>query len=259
LFCNIIFFSYNFLFFSQSFIIKLTITFSNSNSKILCKPKYKKRSDTTTTDHEQWLSENGANVKSVLVGTSMFERFSYMPEAKRAWLECEKLDANTVFNCSVGGDKIESILYRLETRRILDSIPLQANIDKVILMAGANDVEKGKVDQMICGMNQILQIILKRFPNSKIYIFGVYPRRSENEKISEENLAAIVKEFNARLEKVVLDSSGGARNCSFHNFGSDVLVSETGKIDQSFFEDSVHFNLQGYRLLAKHIEEILNE
>lgn len=51
---------------------------------------------------------------------------------------------------------------------ILDQVPLTAPVKTVILMAGANDVEKGNIAEMIDDMRSIIAIITHRFPEFKL-------------------------------------------------------------------------------------------
>ena len=217
--------------------------------KHVCEPKYKKRSHQTTDKHKVWLAAHGDKIKTVLIGTSMFERALYMKEAQSMWKK-HGLDEDTIFNCSVGGDRIENILYRLESRKILDSIPSSVAVTTVIIMAGANDVEKGDIDGMISGMEQIIAIVRHRFPHAQLHVLGMYPRRSK--QVPEEILLKRVTVFNERLSGIVNQDE----YAQYHYFGNDVLHPQ-GYVDEKFFVDTVHFNKMGYNLMAAHLKWLL--
>lgn len=215
------------------------------------KPKWKKRSEDTTNKHVEYLS--GTENDIVLIGTSMFERFQYVPAGQNAW-NAHNLNTKNIFNCGVGGDRIENILYRIKDRKVLKymkNIP-----SKMIVMCGANDVDGNKpVDLLADGVYQILNCIRERFPDqkrTKLYLIGAYPRKSD--KISEENVYKRVLDFNTKIQKL------NAKNLDFtyHYFGNDVLDAD-GKIKKEYFTDIVHFNDKGYDLFAKHLKDIMDD
>lgn len=210
-----------------------------------CQRKWKKRShETTVNDHIPFLNDH-SNIDTVLVGTSMFERFKYVDYALNAWNDVID-QSKTVFNCSVGGDRICNILYRLKDQNILNCIQNQPQ--KFILMCGANDIEKEKIHIMINGVEQIMGIIKSKFPSTKLIIFGMYPRKSD--KISPETLLIKVNDFNEKLKNLT-----DKLNVDFYNFGNDVL--NKGLIDPQFFDDNVHFNDKGYKLFAKRLAQFV--
>ena len=104
-----------------------------------------------------------------------------------AW-EKYNLNKEAMFNCYVGGDKICNILYRIKTMKILDYILRDPHPQpqQIIVMGGANDVERGNTAEMVNGLCQILDLVHERFPGAFIDVCGVYPRRSE--KIPEHKV-----------------------------------------------------------------------
>lgn len=211
-----------------------------------CQPKWKKRSEETTKKyHEEFLEKNNTP-SNVFIGTSMFERFGYTPEGMKAW-EKYGLDKNNIFNCSVGGDRICNILYRLLDLRILDHI--KDSPQKTILMCGANDIEKENINIMVDGVKQIITHVKTHFPATKLIVLGMYPRKSD--KLSESQVYSRVLEFNSNI-KALTDNL----NIEYHYFGDDIL--DTNKeIKTECLVDNVHFSEIGYNLFAKRLSKLL--
>lgn len=209
-------------------------------------PKYKKRShDTTLSTHIPELESN-PNPQVILLGTSMFERFRYMPEAQRAWKKCQ-LDQYNIFNCGVGGDQICNILYRLQTLDILNHIKTCPRL--TILMAGANDIEKGNIDEMVNGMQQIIRHVKTKFPATNMCVLGMYPRKSD--KYTEADVYKRVVEYNQKLK----EHCNGV-GIAFQYYGDDIL-GPTGNIDLNYFVDNVHFSGRGYNRFAERLRALI--
>lgn len=208
-------------------------------------PKYKKRSDETTNSHIEELGKN-STPDVLLIGTSMFERFRYAPEAEKGWKQFG-LDQQNIFNCGVGGDKICNILYRLLDRNVLDHITHDPRL--TIIMCGANDIERTKIDEMIDGTYQIIKHVKNKFPSTKLHILGIYPRKSD--KLDESNVYSRMKEYNDKLEKLCL-----GLNISYDWYGSDIMGSDD-MIDTSHLVDNVHFSEVGYSKFAERLAKII--
>jgi len=212
---------------------------------MLCQSKWKTRSVDTTNNHHIPQLQKYPNPDIVFIGDSMFERFIYAPEAKPAWRD-NGLNKLNIFNCSVGGDKISNILYRLIDLKILDYVQNQPS--KFVVMVGANDIETTKEDIMVDGVLQIIQIIRKKSPSCQITLFGMYPRLSQ--KIGEDVMYQRVLKFNEKLKEYCQKE-----NIDYHYFGDDVV--KDGKIQSENFVDLVHFSSEGYSLFAKRLADVL--
>ena len=109
----------------------------------------------------------------------MFERFLFVEEAQSNWMK-HRLCNDNIFNCSVGGDRICNILFRLSEKRILDAVTSASTVRQIVLMGGANDLERSNIDEILDGMEQIINIVHERCPHAHIDVCGVYPRASES-------------------------------------------------------------------------------
>ena len=211
-----------------------------------CVAKWKKRSEETTqTVHIPFL-ENRPNPVNILIGTSMFERFQYTAEGTSAWA-AHSLDKKSCFNCSCGGDCVCNILYRLSELKVLNYV--KNDPKKCIIMAGANDIECGKIAVILDGMTQIISLVKKRFPTSELHLLAMFPRISDD--ISEDVLFNKIKEYNGLLKELATQMS-----INFHDFSANV-IDNRGKTLRKMFVDNVHFSAAGYDQLAKELSVIL--
>jgi lysophospholipase L1-like esterase len=177
----------------------------------------------------------------------MFERFRYMPEAESAWKKYQ-LDQHNIFNCGVGGDQICNILYRLVDLNVLSHITTNPRI--TILMAGANDIEKGNIDEMVNGMLQIIHHIKTRFPATKLQVIGMYPRKSD--KYAESKVYERVLEYNGKLKEQCK-----VLNISYTYYGDDILTMDKTSIDPKCLVDNVHFSNYGYNRFAERLHNLI--
>lgn len=214
----------------------------------ICVPKWKKRTAETVAKHKEFLNAKGDDIDIIFFGDSMFERFIHTSEGKPAYQDL--LSGHRIFNCSVGGDRIRHMLWRLTEADILDDV--RSKPTKVIILAGANDVEyRNVIDEMIDGYTQILDIFTSRFPNAQIDVIGVYPRMAN--KVSEDKLYATITLFNNKLKELVNEYE----NVNHWYFGNDV-IDQDNKTISDYFVDNVHFSKQGYILFANHLAELIN-
>ncbi len=209
------------------------------------KAKWKKRSNDTTNKHIKILKKMNPDI--ILIGTSMFERFNYVKDATNEWNR-HGLDQCNIFNCGVGGDRIENILFRLKTKDILSHVQSEPN--KIIIMCGANDIEENTPNLMIDGLNQILSLICDKFKNSEIIVLGMYPRKSN--EVTESILYKKITQYNDMIQDLIKSDYDMIK---YYYFGSDVL--KGNRIDKKFFKDTVHFNRIGNNLFAKHLSELV--
>lgn len=200
-------------------------------------PKYKQRSlDTHNKTHLPYLESNVPDV--ILIGDSMFERFEWRDDAKAVWQD--KLAKYNIGNFGVGGDKIENILYRIIDLGLLKYF--KETPKKIIVMAGANDIERTPIGVMIDGINQIIYKLELTFPLAKFYVFGMLPRIAD--KIPEEKIFSKVVDFNNHLSKM---------NGITYSWCGDKLIDANNKTIRKYFVDNVHLNKEGYDIFADEI------
>ena len=190
----------------------------------------------------------------VLIGTSMFERFTYEEAALKAFTDAG-LDKFKIFNCGVGGDRLCNILYRLDTLKVLDHFKSPPKL--VILEGGANDVDRKNMNipEFIDGMKQLINIVRARWPETKIVVLGVYPRKSPN--VEAGNMLARIKNISDQLADLCLSFGPGV---FFRDWSQDVLSSDGSCqkiINTDDFVDDVHFSKSGYDKFARRIHQLI--
>lgn len=180
----------------------------------------------------------------------MFERFGYMPEAQIAWKKYA-LDLCNIFNCSVGGDRICNVLYRLKDMKILDRIK-GGDPKLCVILVGANDIEKTPVNVMVEGTKSIVQHVKTKFPSTKVVLLGMYPRQAK--KIEESVIYQRVQEFNSKLEQYANETQ-----IQFEYYGDDILDKESDKIWLPCLVDLVHFSALAYSKFARRLSNLFVE
>ena len=142
-----------------------------------------------------------------------------------------------VRNFGFGWDRIENVLWRVYHGE-LDGF----EAEQVVMMLGTNNLHLNTNEEILGGLELLLNAIKIRQPNSKILVFGIYPRKEKENRIYELNLKI------AQL--------AGTLNINFADVGK-VLLNENGKINEPLFSDGLHPNKKGYQKLAPNIRKYL--
>ena len=84
---------------------------------------------------------------------------------------------NNFRNRGIGGDRTDQVLKRLFE-------VTQGKPKKILLEIGVNDLFQGiSIDSVFLNIKQIVRIIQKSTPKTKIYIYSIFPTQELNEKI----------------------------------------------------------------------------
>jgi lysophospholipase L1-like esterase len=97
-------------------------------------------------------------------------------------------------------------------------------------------------DEIISGLELVIQSIKIRQPDAKIVMIGLYPRREKEKRVYEINLKI------AQLAE--------KQNIIYIDVGK-VLLNKDNKINESLFLDGLHPNSEGYNKLAPGIRKQL--
>lgn len=192
--------------------------------------KYKKRTHTTHMDrHLPYVQDEKNNIDVVLLGDSHFERTVWFNTDVR-----KNLPRN-VFVASVGGDRVENILYRLETNEGLLYAFGQRKKQprKIIFMAGGNNLAEGyqpseKPDIVVEKMKYVINYILKRLPGVHLEVWAI-PR--------DEGNSPTIEEYNVKLERMCEEEK-----ISF----SKEVYEKTKREPNTIFHDGCHLSKEGY-------------
>lgn len=191
-------------------------------------PKWKARSEETLERHKSILAKK--NFRTMLFGDSIFERM----------IRLGYFLPNT-FNAGVGGDGIEHMMWRVENGAFDNTI----NLERVIIMAGANNTERCTVDQMFNGFCNLVQMIANIKPGIEITILAipfrisVMDKRGNHSDTLTSQVNSKILDYNTRL-KIFANST----RLTNYTSGFEDITSEL--FDPQFYCDHIHFNENGY-------------
>ena len=150
-----------------------------------------------------------------------------------------------VINLGVSGDRTQHVLWRFEQGQ-LDGI--KAKVAVVMIGTNNSNNDDNTEAEILEGVTAIVQQIRARQPDTKILLFGIFPRGKtfspQRGKILQVNEAL------ARLDD--------GRNIFYFDFGPQ-LVENDGSISTNIMPDYLHPNDAGYRIWAKAMEPKLKQ
>jgi lysophospholipase L1-like esterase len=187
--------------------------------------------------HNKVLAHNTADQpKLILIGNSITHYWSgepveYIARGTDSW--------NTFFtpqnaiNLGFGWDRIENVLWRVYHGELDNITPRQ-----IVLMIGTNNLQFNRDDEIVKGLQFLLNAIQKKQPAANILLMGILPRRNMEQRVAS---------LNSSLSKINFDSK-----IQFADAGKLFLKNDS-KIDESLFSDGLHPNEKGYQKLGKFI------
>ena len=142
-----------------------------------------------------------------------------------------------VKNLGYGWDRIENVLWRVYHGE-LDGF----EAEQVIMKIGTNNLHLSTNDEIIKGLQFLVEAIKSKQPKAKITLIGILPRRDQEARV--EVLNTLIKKASKLL------------HVNYLSVGN-VLLAKTGKIDESLFRDGLNPNEKGYNRLAPQIKSYL--
>lgn len=136
-------------------------------------------------------------------------------------------------NYGISGDTVENVLWR-----VTEGKQLECNPSLIVLLIGTNNLHQqpfNTPEEIVAGIENLLQVIQERLPKTKIILLGVFPR-SSSYPIPEINgkLAEIAK----TRQVVFMDLSG-------------TLLQGKKEVSKEIFRDGLHLSPAGYEILAQ--------
>jgi len=146
-----------------------------------------------------------------------------------------------------GADGIQNILWRMQNGELEGVHP-----KVIVLLAGTNNVGnrpggKKKVDDIVAGIQAIIDTAHRLAPEAKIILTGIFPR---NDNI------AVVPEINQINEQISHLADG--KSIYYVNI-NDKLADANGKLYEGMTVDRLHPTVKGYQLWADALKPILTE
>jgi lysophospholipase L1-like esterase len=221
-----------------------TFTTSNDdfNEKIASLAKWKDRSEKThkNTHIPELQRRSTEPIEVILLGSSMFERFKNTGATTRIGRLLRS------FNAGVGGDKIPSVLYRIQLGLLEELKPFQPKL--WVVSIGTNDLRKnrGFGERDFEGYRVLMQALLRAVNGSRVISTAISYRRDIKDWIideSNEGLRQIGEELNQELgvEVVRWLDAPKALNKNRHQV------------------DHVHYNKEGYQIWDEVLFPVVDE
>lgn len=140
-------------------------------------------------------------------------------------------------NFGFGWDRVENVLWRIYHDE-LDGI----SPEKIVLNIGTNNLHLNSNEDIVDGLQMLIDAIKIRQPQAKIYLLGIYPRR---------DMEARVVVLNTTIKKMA-----AAAKIQYADIGSTLLL-KTKKINEKLYSDGLHPNTEGYEWLGKVLLNVL--
>jgi Lysophospholipase L1 and related esterases len=176
--------------------------------------------------------------KGVIFGNSITHYWGGLPEggARNGSKSWKKFMEKAGFrNYGFGWDKVENVIWRIYHDELEDINP-----EKFVLMIGTNNLGGDPQEDIVAGIEAIISAIQVRFPEAKVKVVGIFPRRNDE---------SVVIEINKKIEALAK-----AKGVSYLDIGH-YLVDKNGKVNEKLFSDGLHPNEEGYSLIGKDIAQ----
>jgi len=178
--------------------------------------------------------------KTVILANSIVHFWGGLPKSKlvrEAATWDEHFTPAGVRNLAYGWDRIENVLWRVYHGELDDF-----DAEKIMIMIGTNNLHLNTNEEILGGLDQLVEVIKVRQPKAEILLMGILPRRDRENRVAALNLGI------AQL--------AGEKGISFNDIGS-IFLGENNKIIDGFFSDGLHPNAKGYQVMGKALQEIL--
>jgi lysophospholipase L1-like esterase len=154
----------------------------------------------------------------------------------------EDYPEHNVLNRGFGGSEI------VDATHFADRLIFPHEPKQIFLRAGGNDIHNGGTPSFVArDFLQFVRVVRERLPNTEIIYIAVNPapsRWGQNDKY---------RDLNERIRKMALELPRVGVVDAY-----DVSLDETGKArPELFLDDMLHFNAEGYRVLAECVRPYL--
>ncbi|WP_138477452.1 SGNH/GDSL hydrolase family protein [Dyadobacter bucti] len=187
--------------------------------------------------HKEILELNKKSAPSaIVIGNSITHFWGGFPKGPRATGEesWNSTFGKSARNLGYGWDRVENVLWRIYNGE-LDGFSCK----QIFINIGTNNLHLNTDDEIVEGWKLLIEAIKNRQPAAIITMFGIYPRRQQEERVAS---------LNKRLAQLT-----GEADINYLDPGK-VFLQTDGKIDESLFSDGLHPNAKGYSLLGNAIK-----
>ena len=190
-------------------------------------------------------AKQNKSIELLMVGDSITNNFDKGGPGEPIWKQhFEPLNA---LNLGFGGDRTNHVLWRLDHLPPLKTPPKAAS-----LMIGTNNICWGsdKPKQAAEGVQEITQKLNAMYPEMKILVLGVFPRREQPNHPHRKQII----ELNSYLPDLLKDIP----NVSFMDIGAEFL-DEKGVLSREMMPDTTHPSEKAHEIWAQAITPKLKE
>jgi lysophospholipase L1-like esterase len=214
---------------------------AHTNTAIMPVPRPDERSRARTDVVLQRAKDNPGPCDIAFIGDSITQ--GWEGAGKSVW---DKFYCNRkCLNFGVGGDRTQHVLWRFEHGQ-LDGIRPRTTV----VMIGTNNSNRSDntEEEILEGVTLIVDQIRQRLPDTKILLFGIFPR---GKTFSTQR--GKVLQVNEALEK--LDDG---KSIFYYDIGFK-LIEKDGSIATEMMRDALHPGAKGYEIWAEAMEPRLKE
>ncbi|NRB46842.1 MAG: SGNH/GDSL hydrolase family protein [Saprospiraceae bacterium] len=141
-----------------------------------------------------------------------------------------------VRNQAYGWDRIENVLWRVYHGEI-DGF----EAEKIVVMIGTNNLHLNTNEEILAGLEMLIEAIKNRQAEAEILLLGILPRRGREERVAKLNSGI------AQL--------AGRQKVSYNDVGHIFL--EDSKLIERYFLDGLHPNEAGYKIMGEAWRKLL--
>jgi len=181
----------------------------------------------------------------LMVGDSITHNFESEKHGAKVWEKHFK--PLKAINLGFGGDRTNHVLWRLDHLPRLKKAPKAACV-----MIGTNNICWGsdKPAEAAVGVQAIAKKLHSMYPEMKILVLGVFPRRREATHPHRKEIV----ELNSYLPKLLKD----IKNVQYLDIGENFL-DEKGHLSKEMMPDTTHPSEKGHQVWADAIEPVLKK
>ena len=197
--------------------------------------------------HKNMLKREPKNMKLMFLGdsiTMMWRSQSGLEGGTAVWNKFYKdIPAG---NYGISGDKTENVLWRITAGNDL----VGTNPKLIVLLIGINNLlQKSSPEDTAAGIKEIVKVLRKKLPQSKILLLGVFPCW----KSPKHPIRAKVKKVN----KIICNLADN-KKIWYLDIGN-VFLEKDGSISKKILRDYLHLSEKGYERWAKAINPTVNK
>jgi lysophospholipase L1-like esterase len=202
-----------------------------------------------------WMARHEENVATakrggvdiLFLGDSITDGWHWDTGGRRIWEHT--FAPRHAANFGIGYDRIQNVLWRVENGELEGISP-----KVVVLLIGTNNTgneddgrPRNSTPEIIAGISNLVHRIEVHLPQSKIILFGLFPRGEKADPIREQ-----VKAVNAGIAKLATE------RIKYLDIGDKFLAAD-GALSRGMFPDLLHPNEKGYQIWADALVPAIDE